>query len=224
MTAKTIAIILAAGEGTRFQSPVPKQFTYVEEETILEKSLRVFTLSERFTHVILVTSENHKKYLANLQSSASLDTRILSVSGGKTRGESIINAFLWIFENLGSSERDRFIVHDSCRPFLSSALLNLILDSSSEEDAWVTFQTPGDTFARRNPEGKLEILQEKENLFALNTPIRLSERVARRITSSSPLDFESGLAGYLISHHFKIEYIKSDGSTRKITFQSDLDF
>ena len=55
---KTIAIILAAGTGTRFGGNVPKQFLKINGKEILAYSLDTFSKCEKIDEIVLVINEN----------------------------------------------------------------------------------------------------------------------------------------------------------------------
>ena len=58
---KTVAIVLAAGKGTRMKSDIPKQYIMLEGYPVLYYALKVF--EESFIdEVVLVTGENDINY------------------------------------------------------------------------------------------------------------------------------------------------------------------
>jgi len=53
---KNIAIILAGGSGNRFASDLPKQFSKIENKTILEYSIDAFEQNKQIDEIIVVSN------------------------------------------------------------------------------------------------------------------------------------------------------------------------
>ena len=61
-TYNNYAIILASGNGTRFGSNIPKQFTEICGKTVLERAVEVFEKNKNIDKIIVViTSEYLEK-------------------------------------------------------------------------------------------------------------------------------------------------------------------
>lgn len=112
-----VAIVLAAGRGSRMNSDVPKQFLELDGKPLVFYALKAFQDSF-IDEIILVTGENQidfcrreivKKY--NL-------TKVKQViSGGRERYESV-------FRGLSTASNcDYIYIHDGARPFIDQELL-----------------------------------------------------------------------------------------------------
>lgn len=105
---KTVgAILLMAGVGQRFGSPVPKQFHLLAGKEVYRHTLDALTTSHLFDEIILVThpdwiTVNEERFVA----------------GGKTRQESSylgLKAF--------KKPIDIVLIHDAVRPFVTQKIL-----------------------------------------------------------------------------------------------------
>ncbi len=218
---RNVVIILAAGEGTRYLTEIPKQYSEISGKTMLGHSLGTVLSASEVEMLVLVTSPEHGSYIAEAAIPQLSDERVRLVPGGKSRGESIKRAFEWCQLHLDDLSSIRFIVHDSCRPFLSEKLFEEVMRAGSSQDAWVTFQTSGDTHALRSGD-QVELIRPDVEVLALNTPIALFESTALRIAASDPSEYGFGLAGFLLNQKLSVGYIRSDGSTKKITYPHDV--
>lgn len=105
------AVILAAGEGTRMGSAVPKQFLEVGGESLLSRSIAAF--EGRVDEIIVaVPSRSH----VEIAERAGLRV----VVGGASRTESVTSA-------LAEVAYDRVLVHDAARPFVTAAVISEII-------------------------------------------------------------------------------------------------
>lgn len=122
---KIVAIVPAAGTGSRMISSLPKQYMKIQDRTILEHTLTKLLLHPYISQII-VSLHPKDNYFHKLSISSHL--RIFSVVGGKKRINSVFSG-LKIVKNI-----DWVIVHDAVRPCLSykdlDALISMIKKSS----------------------------------------------------------------------------------------------
>jgi len=107
------AIILAGGNGKRFKSKTPKQFTKLNDKMIVEYSILQFYNNSNIHEIILVCSDYwgakiQKKY-----------PKIKHTNGGDTRLESSYLGLLKCHDKCIN-----VLIHDSARPFLSQTIIN----------------------------------------------------------------------------------------------------
>ena len=55
---KVLAIIPAAGIGERFQSDIPKQYEYLDGQSVIEKSIKPFIESEFISKILIAVSKS----------------------------------------------------------------------------------------------------------------------------------------------------------------------
>ncbi|HLS19084.1 MAG TPA: bifunctional 2-C-methyl-D-erythritol 4-phosphate cytidylyltransferase/2-C-methyl-D-erythritol 2,4-cyclodiphosphate synthase, partial [Paracoccaceae bacterium] len=108
------AIVVAAGQGTRFGGPIPKQYLDLAGEPVLTRTLRAL-LAVPIDAVLVAI---HQDARADYERAAAplADKRLLpAVTGGATRADSVRNAL----EALSPHAPARVLIHDGARPFIS---------------------------------------------------------------------------------------------------------
>lgn len=100
------AIILAAGDGKRLGSKIPKCFIKINKKPIYQYSLELFALFSQIKQIILVVP---KQYLGKI---SNLDSRIKIVAGGNDRNKSFENGLRAISS---IKNNDKIIIHDAAR-------------------------------------------------------------------------------------------------------------
>ena len=80
-------ILLAAGDGKRLKSSIPKPFNIVNNKTLLEHSLDAFLGFNSIKKTIIVYNKKHKKYLDKLNLK-----NTIKITGGQSRQESTFKA------------------------------------------------------------------------------------------------------------------------------------
>jgi len=58
MTDKVLAIIPAAGIGERFQSDIPKQYEYLDGQSVIEKTIKPFIESKFISKILIAVSKS----------------------------------------------------------------------------------------------------------------------------------------------------------------------
>ena len=85
-----IAVIIpAAGVSSRFGGSMPKQFSNLGDETVLEKSVNLFLGISSIKDILIAVNQNEDSVKSQ---SFYQDPRIKIVTGGNTRSESVFNA------------------------------------------------------------------------------------------------------------------------------------
>ena len=122
---RVIAVIPAAGVGSRMQADRPKQYLTIAGKTILEHTLDALLAHCDIDRVVLAVSPDDT-YLPTLTLTS--NERVSVVQGGKERADSVLNGIKALHGD------EWALVHDAARPCVSqddiSALLNLINDST----------------------------------------------------------------------------------------------
>ena len=164
--ASVYAVIPAAGSGSRFSSERPKQYYEIQGTAILETSARLLLDIPRVSQLICALSPGDH-YWKDLEIFA--DTRVLTVDGGTSRAESVLNA-LKAMDSYANSG-DWVLVHDSVRPFASSDdIQNLIEQCESQDCGGLLVAPVDDTIKQVNSEFDVEATVDRSKLRAAQTP------------------------------------------------------
>jgi 2-C-methyl-D-erythritol 4-phosphate cytidylyltransferase len=126
-----IAIIVAAGSGTRFGSTMPKQFLEILGKPLLIHTLERFENCAAIDEIVLVLPleeiENFKQTIVKFN----LKKVAKTVAGGNTRAESVLNGL-----NSAESETiDIIAVHDGARPLVSTEEITRTIEKARETGA-----------------------------------------------------------------------------------------
>ncbi|MBU9844242.1 2-C-methyl-D-erythritol 4-phosphate cytidylyltransferase [Rahnella ecdela] len=140
---EVIAVLPAAGIGSRMQAECPKQYLSVGGKTLIEHSIRALLQSGRVSQVIVALSP-HDTQFAQLPIAS--DPRIRVVEGGAERAESVM-AGLDVAGNNGW-----VLVHDAARPCLHpDDLINLLAICATSKVGGILAAPVRDTMKRGEP-------------------------------------------------------------------------
>lgn len=160
---KIVAIVPAAGTGSRMQSDLPKQYIKIKNCTILEYTLKTLLLHPNIIRIIVSLHKNDD-YFHKLPISSNL--RIVSVIGGKNRINSVLSG-LSIEENA-----NWVIIHDAVRPCLSYQDLDKLISFMKQNPIGVVLARPVSDTIKCSDETRKKILYtvNRKNLWHALTP------------------------------------------------------
>lgn len=169
-------IIVAAGSGTRFGAPLPKQFCPLAGRPVLMHTIDALRSACPEASLILVISEDMQS-LWNEQCAAHGFASPHTVYGGSTRWESVRNALSAVDSNASI-----IMVHDGARPFPTAAMLCELTAALS--DAEVAGAVPAvpvtDSLRRMHADGITSEAVDRAPLRAVQTPQAFRADILRR--------------------------------------------
>ena len=119
---RNIALILAGGEGTRAQQPVPKQYVQIEGIPVLAYTLRAFDRHPLIDAIYVVCRDKWHSYVEQFTAELGFNKFRGTFLAGETSFDSIRNGIRGLqgLENADSI----VLVHDGVRPLVSADIIN----------------------------------------------------------------------------------------------------
>lgn len=161
---KTVAILLAAGQGKRMQSDVKKQYMLIQGKPVLYYPLNV--LQDSFIdEIVLVSSPGEESFLKKeFVERYGFDKVKKIVPGGKERYHSVAYGLNAI------DTCDYCFIHDGARPFLSEAILERTLEAVKRYQACVAAMPVKDTIKIVDEEGFATLTPRRDLVWMMQTP------------------------------------------------------
>jgi 2-C-methyl-D-erythritol 4-phosphate cytidylyltransferase len=214
----TIAIILAGGTGTRFNSKEPKQFLEIGGKTLLEICLRRFQDHEGIDGIILVCPA---PYLAKAKKIAAAYSKIGKVlPGGLTRQES---SAIGVNAACGAQN---VLIHDAARALVPEAVIRRVLAALASGRAVMPVLAVGDTTVRVDDAGMVTAVLDRGKLRRVQTPqgfkmdmIRQAHELARNEGFEDARDDCSLVLRYNLA---PVVTVEGDAANIKVTVPEDL--
>src|SRR5260370_41827662 len=108
-----VAIVVAAGKGTRLGGNQPKQFLELRGVPIIIHTLRQFERSKEIDEIVTVVPAAETAAFLSLARKFDLKKPLRAISGGATRARSVREGLTAI------SDAETVAVHDGVRPFVT---------------------------------------------------------------------------------------------------------
>ena len=206
-------IILAAGDGKRLKSNVPKPFYKVNNITLLEHSINAFRNFKEIKKVIVVYNNKNKNYLEKLHLK-----NIIKIKGGKTRKQSVFNAL----KKIKKMNCKKVIIHDSARPYPPKKLINNLIKKLKNNSAVIPLIKANDATKRIRKNVIFKNI-ERNSLRFSQTPQGFNyKKIYEKHKKNINLSFDDDSALFTEVGQ-KVEIITGSKVNLKITDKEDLD-
>ncbi|MBL5905026.1 2-C-methyl-D-erythritol 4-phosphate cytidylyltransferase [Serratia sp. T13T92] len=160
---QVIAVLPAAGIGSRMQADCPKQYLTIGHQTILEHAIHALLRHPRITQVIVAISPEDQQFKTLPIAS---DPRVLVTEGGQQRADSVL-AGLQLAGNA-----HWVLVHDAARPCLHPDDLERLLAITAHSKVGGILAAPVRDTMKRAQVGQSIISHtvERQDLWHAQTP------------------------------------------------------
>ena len=160
------AIIVAAGEGRRMDTAIPKQFLPLSHRPVLAHTVLKFEDCDIVDQICVVASAQdletcRKQVLEPLD----LHTPVKLVVGGEVRQASVQKGL----EAL-PTETNWVVVHDGVRPFVSPEQIRACIDGARDNGACILGIPITETLKKVTASGEIETTLKREILWRAQTP------------------------------------------------------
>ena len=161
-----VAVVPAAGLGTRMGGNTPKQYLTIGNLPLLVYSLQIFQELEEIGEVILSVPAADREYCwRKIVQPFGLEKVTKVVAGGARRQDSVRNGLAAI-----SGRPDGVLVHDGVRPFIDQVMVRKVIDCAGKTGAAVVAMPIHDTVKRVDPSGIIQETLKREELWQIQTP------------------------------------------------------
>lgn len=166
---KTIALLTAAGTGTRMHQDIPKQFIHVDNKPVIVHTMEAFQNHPSIDGILVVTLSSWKDVLWAYAKQFNIDKLTWVVDGGETGQESIRNGLDKLKEEFGDQEIV-VMVHDGNRPLVSSEIISDSLATFSKYGSAVAVIPCTEVVFESEDGISSHVSTEREKLFRTQTP------------------------------------------------------
>lgn len=218
------AVLPAAGIGRRMGSTIPKQYLSLVETPVLLHSLRRLGAASAIQKIVVVIhpDDSHWSHLVD-SIEPQLSDRILSVSGGDERYQSVLNGLLAL--DAYAKSDDWVLVHDAVRPCVrASDIASLIQSVSSHSVGGLLGSRVDNTLKRVSVDSAVIETVDRQEFWNALTPQMfryglLKEAIETVVASGDQVTDE---AAAMESAGHRPIMVAGNKDNIKITHESDL--
>jgi 2-C-methyl-D-erythritol 4-phosphate cytidylyltransferase / 2-C-methyl-D-erythritol 2,4-cyclodiphosphate synthase len=188
------ALVVAAGQGSRFGGPVPKQYLPLAGADVLRHAVSALAGHPRIADVLVAIRPEDRALFDRSVAGLGVASPVI---GGATRQDSV----RFGLEALAAYDPDRVLIHDGARPFPNRELVDRIIDGLDRSVAAIPCLSLRDTI-KRVEGGTIRETIDRSALWRAQTPqgfhfdaILAAHRAAarRRLTDDAAVAEAAGL-------------------------------
>jgi 2-C-methyl-D-erythritol 4-phosphate cytidylyltransferase len=213
-----LAVIPAAGTGSRIGGALPKQYLAVGGHPLLYFAIARLCLHDAVDRVCVVLAPGDRAFETYDWKPFAAKLAPLYV-GGNSRAATVLNAL----EAMAADAEDWILVHDAARPCLSVAMLNLLIEQVGEDRTGGLLAVPvADTLKRADEDLRSIRTEPRAGLWAAQTPQMFRYEVLLRALRSCDLRQVTDEAAAIEALGLKPRLVQSDATNLKVTHAQDL--
>lgn len=197
--ARCVALVVAAGRGSRFGGEIPKQWRDLDGRPVLRHALAVLTAHPAISAVRVVIHPDDRAFYDAAAAGLGL---LPPISGGASRQDSVRLGL----EALAADAPDLVLIHDGARPFLDSGTISRVVTALGGHPGAIPALPVHDTL-KRGVSDLVTATVERSGLWRAQTPqgfrfaeILTAHRAAagRELTDDAAVAETFGLAVALV--------------------------
>jgi 2-C-methyl-D-erythritol 4-phosphate cytidylyltransferase len=215
-------ILTAGGIGKRFGSETPKQFVFLKGKPLFILTLDNLLKIQEFNNIILTYPKSWENVFFDLIEQFPPSRTVDFVEGGSERFYSVWNAL----QHPSIKSTDIVLIHDAVRPFVTSSLIERLLNGIANFDGVIPGIKVKDTLKESDENGVVLHTLNRDKIFAIQTPQAfktqiLVESYSKAINEGKIFTDDSGVAEFA---GFKIKIVEGEEINIKITTPLDFAF
>lgn len=219
--AEFIALIPAAGSGSRMGEDIPKQYRPLASKPMIYHALRTLCSAERIGMVCVVLAPDDTEWARHDWSEFAGKIRVFGC-GGATRAASVTNGLKALRAENHVQDQDWILVHDAARPGLSRALVERLLDQLAQDEIGGLLAVPlADTLKRADDTGRVMCTEPRERLWQAQTPQMFRTKLLLEALEKAPTGITDD-ASAVEALGFSPKLVTGDAYNFKVTYPQDL--
>ena len=223
MKDKIVALVPAAGTGTRLGDALPKQYLDVSGYPMIYHALSVLSHVSRIAKigVVLSPEDTHwQSLIADAEAGRLLGKRVVTWPvGGPSRGESVLNGLKAMDGDMHAD--DWVMVHDAARPCIRAELIEQFIDELEDDLVGGLLALPlTDTIKRDDGNLRVAKTLEREGIWRAQTPQMFRYGMLIAALERMPDATDEAQAIEALGHQPKL--VMGDSANLKVTYAPDL--
>jgi 2-C-methyl-D-erythritol 4-phosphate cytidylyltransferase len=215
-----VAIVVAAGKGTRLGGDRPKQFLELDGVPVIIHTLRQFERSREIDEIVVVLPAEETDAFLSIANEFGLRKPLRTVAGGATRAQSVQRGLT------AAGEAEIVAVHDGVRPFVIAAEIDQVVSAARRTGAAILVAPVADTIKELKDDRIVRTLPRSQlrraltpQCFRFDILKRACDQLARVEAEGVEVTDDS-----LLVERLGVEIVAVEGSARniKITREEDL--
>lgn len=221
---KNILLLMMAGNGTRFNYEVPKQYYLIEEKPIFAYILEKLLQVDSITNIIILTNPKYLDYTKEWLNVENKEKIYKVITGGNGRSQDVL-AGLEVANEFASDE-DNILIYDITHPFVDQNNFDKVIEAIETNGAATLAEYQHDTVYMINEETNVvEKVVPRTKIIAGASPEGFKFKKIYDIFKNTPkdkLDTLTSAGAVALANNIPMMAVEMEEINLKITYQSDM--
>ncbi len=212
MKNKATAIILMAGNSTRYSKKNNKNLELLNNKPVILYSVETFLKNKNIDEIIIVAKKEEHNKLSKILPSSKI---IKITTGGQERRDSAYNG-------LKIAKNDIVLIHDGARPNIKESYINNCLKEIQHTDGCTIGVKSKDTIKIVDKNNNVIETTERNNTYLIQTPQCFHKDILMKLHETNRKQNITDDCMLLEQAGYQVKIIEGDYSNIKITTKEDL--
>lgn len=212
---RVTAIILVAGNSTRFGTGKNKNFELINGKAVLSYSLNEFDKNKYIDNIIIAMRQEDIKQVENIINLRKLHKDVQLVIGGNSRKESVNNC-------IKKTNSDIVIIHDGARPAIKQEYINKCIESMKDYKGVTIGVQSKDTIKITDNNNIVTKSTKRSNTWIVQTPQCFDRKILAELHEKYKDEDVTDDCMLLEKDGYNIKILKGDYTNIKITTYEDI--
>ena len=212
---KVTAIILVAGNSTRYGQNRNKNFEIVNGRTVLSYSFKQFDTNKYVDDIIIAAKQDEIDTVKEILKQENPNKEFKIVIGGNTRAESVYNC-------IKATDSEIVIIHDGARAAVKQEYINKCIESMEEYKGVTIGVKSKDTIKITDDNGIVTTSTNRNNTWVIQTPQCFDREILLKMHEKYKHDEVTDDCMLLEKDNYKVKILEGDYTNIKITTYEDI--
>lgn len=214
---KTVtAIILVAGNSTRYGQNRNKNFEIIKGKTVMAYSLEAFNKNDYIDNIIIGAKEDEIPKIKDIVQKECLNKKVDIILGGSTRQKTVYNC-------IQNTNSDIVIIHDGARPAIKQEYINKCIESMKEFKGATIGVHSKDTIKITDENNIVVNTTQRSNTWIIQTPQCFERKTLLEMHEKYKEEEVTDDCMLLEKNNNKVKIIEGNYTNIKITTYEDID-
>lgn len=212
---KITAIILAAGNSTRYGKGKNKNFERINDKSVIQYSIEAFSKNEYIDDIIIAIKEIELTQIKSIIDRIYSSKPIKIIIGGESRKQSVQNC-------IKASNSDIVIIQDGARPAIKQKYIRECIESMEDFKGVTIGVMAKDTIKVTDNNEIVNYTTIRKNTWQIQTPQCFDRKILAELYEKYKNEDITDDCTLLEKENYKIKIINGDYSNIKITTPEDM--
>ena len=213
---KTVtAIVLVAGNSTRYGKNRNKNFELINGKTVISYTLNIFDKNDYIDDIIIAVKENEIQEIEKIIESENLNKEVKVIIGGNTRKQSVYNC-------LKMTNSDIVIIHDGARPAIKQEYIDKCLETMNDFSGATMGVKSKDTIKITDDNNVVVTTTKRKNTWLIQTPQCFERKTLLEMHEKYNDEDITDDCVLLEKGNYQVKIIEGDYTNIKLTTYEDL--